>query len=53
MAQNLILIDALSSVGRKKGRKKKKRNSQGLFSPSAGHALLATPCEIFMAVRCN
>jgi hypothetical protein len=38
-------------VGRKK-KKEKKRNGdgEGLFSPMAGHTLLAVFCEIFVAV---
>jgi hypothetical protein len=62
MLQSLILIDSLSSASWEKKRKRKKKKkrerereremARGLFFPRAGHALLAVPHRIFMAVRC-
>jgi hypothetical protein len=40
-------------VGRNKKRKKEKINGPRAFLPKAGHVLLAVPCGIFVAVRCN
>jgi hypothetical protein len=50
MSQRSILIDALSSAFW--GEKKEKEMARELFS-QLGPALLAVPCRIFAAVRCN
>jgi hypothetical protein len=53
----LILIDALSSAfwekRERERERERERNGQGLFVPKVGHALLAVPCRIFMAIRYN
>jgi hypothetical protein len=44
---SLLLVER-----KKKGKKRKKKWPEG-FLPRVGHTLLALPCGIFAAVRCN
>jgi hypothetical protein len=49
------MIDALTSdySEKKKNKNIKREKWPGGFFPRAGHTLVAVPCRIFVAVRCN